>query len=99
MASLDELHRNLQSQLQGLKESIPALQNDPKYLGLFDEFLREHEFGLALETLCDFLLEPKTASLSWPLLEQIESLHELMNVRDGCGQKLRDKTASSKKVL
>lgn len=98
MASLDEIHY-LENQLQGLKESIPAFQNDPKYLCPFDEFLREHEFGLALETLCDFLLEPDAPPLSASQIEQIDGLHKLMNVTNGCGQKLKHKAGASKNAV
>ncbi|MBZ5523530.1 MAG: hypothetical protein LAP21_14950 [Acidobacteriia bacterium] len=95
MTDLDSVHHNLKSQLEGLRNSIFGLQNDPKYMELFDEFLREQEFGLALETLCDFLLEPRSALASESLLEQIENLHQLMNVMDSCVQDLRDKAAQS----
>lgn len=98
MANLDELHHHLKCQLQELRGSISALKNDPKYLGLFDEFLREHEFGLALETLCDFLLESKTPLVSESLLEQIKDLHQLMNLEDACVQNLREKAIQSKSV-
>jgi hypothetical protein len=93
---LDELHHSLACQLQELRDSISDIENDSKYLGLFDEFLREHEFGLALETLCDFLLEPKTQLMSESLLEQIKNLHQLMNVKDACVQNLRQKAFQSK---
>lgn len=96
MTNLDDLHRDLKTQLQGLRDSIFSLQDDARYLGAFEEFLREREFGLALETLCDFLLEPTTPTVSSPLLKQIEDLHQLMSVKDACVQKLTDKASKSR---
>ena len=98
MTNLDDLHHSLKYQLQELRDSTSALRADPKFLELFDEFLREHEFGLALETLCDFLLESATHLVSESVLVQIEKLHQLMNVKDSCVQNLRDKAVQSKAV-
>jgi hypothetical protein len=97
MANFDELHQNLKGQLQTLRDSVPALKDDPQYLEVFDEFLREYEFGLALETLCDFLLEPRVPLVSEALLEQIENLHQQMHVEDGV-RNLRNKAVRSKTV-
>ena len=96
MANLDELHDRLKSQLQLLRDSIPALKQDPKPLETFNEFLREYEFGLALETVCDFLIETEGLSASESLLDQIKNLHQQMGVEDECVQNLRKKAVQSK---
>ena len=51
---------------------------------LFDEFLREHEFDLALHVVCDFLIESPAVSVSVSLLSEIHDLHEMMNLKDQC---------------
>jgi hypothetical protein len=73
------------------------LISEPKYLALFDEFLNEHEFGLALENLCDFLLEPGTSVVADSVLEQIRRLHDLMGVADSCVDDLRQKAVNETK--
>lgn len=91
MADVNELHRTVKSQLEELRRLI----DEPKYLALFDEFLDEHEFGLALENLCDFLLESRTAMIGDPVLAQIGRLHDLMGVTDSCVDDLRQKARQS----
>ena len=50
----------------------------------FGEFLREHEFDLALHVVCDFLIESPTVRVSAPVLNEIRDLHEMMNLQDQC---------------
>jgi len=57
----------------------------------FDDFVREHEWGLALHVICDYLLEPKTQAASLAVIQQIESLHEAMGIVDTCAPDLRRK--------
>jgi hypothetical protein len=61
------------------------------YSTLFDDFLANREFGLALEVLCDFLLEPDVRPVSELELNEIASLHALMEVEDQCFLRLRKK--------
>lgn len=61
------------------------------YCSLFDEFLANREFGLALEVLCDFLLEPEVRSPGEIQLNEIAELHALMEVQDQCFLRLRKK--------
>jgi hypothetical protein len=68
---------------------------EPSYLDLFDDFVRAHEFGLALETLCDYLrLESPCRPLSGDDLQQIEALHQLMQVANNCVSALRQKSVA-----
>jgi len=92
MTSPDEVHRNVREQLQALRDSVPSLDAARKYLEMFDEFVREHEFGLALETFCDFLLDDMTAPVSQSVLESVACLHDWMEVRDNCVDRLKVKT-------
>jgi hypothetical protein len=61
------------------------------YSTLFDDFLSSRGFGLALEVLCDFLLEPDVRPVSELELNEIASLHALMEVEDQCFLRLRKK--------
>ena len=94
-ASADDRFRGVRTQLADLRDSLPALQNDPKYSQLIDEFIREYEFTLALEALCDFLLEPEAPPPDGATLARIEALHRLMGVQDSCLEKLKHKAARS----
>ena len=75
-----------------LRESVPGLKRDTKYLELFDEFVRECEFGLALGLLCDFLLEPNSPPVRSDDLDRIWSLRALMRLDDANIEKLMRKT-------
>ena len=89
-------YSELLKRLQSLRELISG-SGEPSYLEQFDEFLREQEFGLALETLCDFLLARDVPCISEAQVEEIESLHELMSVSDTCVRSLREKSGGSER--
>jgi uncharacterized protein with HEPN domain len=72
-----------------LSSAIP--EAEPKFV-LFDEFLSVHEFGLALLTLCDLLLEPEAPALSPELLSELYDLYSLMGIEDDCIERLRHKS-------
>lgn len=61
------------------------------FLALFDEFLREHEFGLALHALCDYMLEPSSPRVSESTIRAIQDLHFLMEIDDSCVADMRNK--------
>ncbi len=73
---------------------MASLPGAEEFLKLFDEFVREYEFGLALEIVCDRLLEPAVAAPSAEVVSRIERLHDLMEVTDNCVASLRDKMQS-----
>jgi hypothetical protein len=83
-------------QLQELGNDITTLRDNANYWALFDEFMREYEFGLALETLCDFLLEPTTEPVNREVIKKIDNLHTRMGEADDCVQRLNRKTDSAK---
>jgi hypothetical protein len=85
----------LKAKLLDLRNSLPELRQREKYLQLIDEFIREDEFGLALESICDFLLEPEVAPPGSATIAQVEALHRLMGVEDVCLDKLRRKADQS----
>jgi hypothetical protein len=58
---------------------------------LFDDFVREHEWGLALHVVCDYLLEPKSQAAPTAVIQQVETLHEAMGIVDTCVADLRRK--------
>jgi hypothetical protein len=58
---------------------------------LFEDFLSNRESGLALEVLCDFLLEPDVRPVSELELNETASLQVLMEVEDQCFLRLRKK--------
>lgn len=82
----------LKAQLENLKNVHPEGLG-PKASGLFDEFIREHEFGLALHVICDHLLGSVTQPTSTTLVQKIQALHEAMKIEDNCVADLRAKAA------
>ena len=58
---------------------------------LFDEFVRENEWELALHLVCDYLLEPTSQRAPMEVIQQIETLHEAMGIVDSCMADLRGK--------
>ncbi len=89
MTNREAQFKSVKIQLQNLQHFISHSESAQGYLVLFDEFVREYEFSLALETLCDFLRE-KSSPVDDTLLTQIERLHNDMKVKDSCVEKLRE---------
>ena len=81
----------LQDQLQKLRPLLDGASESR--LDLFDEFVREHEFELALHTVCDFRLEPNVRRLNASELEQIRLLHQAMQIEDSCVEELQKRTS------
>jgi hypothetical protein len=87
-----ELHyAALKARLESLRVVFLTGIKAEAYSALFNEFLAEWELGLALEVLCDFLLEPNVPPVSEVELNEIASLHTLMEVEDQCFLRLREK--------
>ncbi len=81
----------LKTRLELLRTVFSAGIKTEVYSSLFDQFLSNREFGLALEVLCDFLLEPDVRPVSETELNEIASLHALMEVEDQCFLRLGKK--------
>jgi hypothetical protein len=83
----------LTKELVALRDML-SCRLDTNFASIFDEFVGQHEFGLALNLVCDYLLEPTTPAASASILQQIQKLHALMKVEDDCVVKLQRKAAS-----
>ena len=81
----------LETHLKSLRAVFSGGIKAEVYASLFDDSLSNREFGLALEVLCDFLLEPDVRSVSDLELNEIASLRALMGVEDQCFLRLREK--------
>jgi hypothetical protein len=64
-------------------------RQDSAWLEQFDEFIREHEWELALHVVCDHLLESADHVVHPDVLDQIAALHEAMGTKDTCVTTLR----------
>ena len=85
-----------QEVVQKLASLRPVLSTGGDDLNqLFDEFVREHEWGLALHLVCDYLLEPKSQAAPTAVIRQIETLHEAMGIVDACVADLRGRARGS----
>jgi len=86
----------LRTRLEALRLISPSGGKGESFCALFDEFLENREFGLALEVLCDFLLEPDVSPPSETEFNEIATLHALMEVQDDCLLRLRGKRQHSR---
>jgi hypothetical protein len=71
-----------------LRELLPATGQAAE-AEWFDEYMGEHEFGLALEVACDYLAEKRQDAINPSLIKLIEELHLMMKVDDDCVSRLR----------
>jgi hypothetical protein len=81
----------LRTRLQSLRAIFPHGPRGETCCALFDDFLANNEFGLALDVLCDFLLDPATRPVTETELKDIAALRVLMEVDDQYFLRLRDK--------
>jgi hypothetical protein len=82
-------HHEMTLKLGSLKPQLSVGGDDLNQL--FDEFVREDEWELALHLVCDYLLEPKTQGPPTAAIQQIEALHGAMQITDTCAADLRRK--------
>ena len=83
------LRKETQGELQFLRPVLLA-EGAGSALDLFDEFVREHEFDLALHVVCDFLLDSDSLQVSGSIIDQIQHLHTTMEIDDACVQQLQN---------
>lgn len=88
---LQELWAELERELGHVRTAFDATTAGTQARRFFDENLSANEFGLALETLCDFLLDSDAVTITPSLLLDIERLHTKMGVKDNCARNLRRK--------
>lgn len=72
----------LREELESLRR-VFAKSDAETYREHFDEFLRQHEFELALHSVCDYLIGMASACDALTL-ECIQRLHEGMKIEDDC---------------
>jgi predicted Zn-dependent protease with MMP-like domain len=58
------------------------------YKNSFEEYMREHEFGLALEVICDYLAADGSKFIDSVKMTLIEELHNAMQIQDDCISRL-----------
>jgi hypothetical protein len=88
---LRELWSQLDAELRNLRTTFDPSPKGALALQYFDEYLLANEFGLALETLCDFLLDSDAPNIATDLLLQLQLLHTKMGVDDNCVRNLGQK--------
>jgi hypothetical protein len=79
----------LQAQLQSLRP-ILVTESGHSFLDLFDEFMQQHELGLALHAVCDYILRPDSPRVSQSSVDQIHLLHAAMKIEDQCVEELQN---------
>ena len=79
----------LQAQLQSLRPML-VTERGHSFLDLFDEFMQQHEFGLALHAVCDYILQPDSPRVSKRTVDQIHRLHAAMKIEDQCVEELQN---------
>ena len=92
MQERETWRETLTNELIALRGMLPS-PVEAKFASFFEEYIEHHEFGLALDCICDYLLEPATPPTSASVLGQIEKLRGLMKVEDDCFAKLQQKSA------
>jgi hypothetical protein len=90
---LRDLWAELEHDLQALRAEFPKSELGSAARKAFDEYLSANEFGLALETLCDFLLDRDEPAIASHLFEEISRLHARIHVNDNCVTLLQQKFA------
>jgi|SRR5208282_821629 len=87
------LREAMKAKLLPLRAVLPT-GGDVKWSEIFDEFVEQHEWELALHAVCDCLLEPKSHAAPAAVIRQIETLHEAMGIVDACVADLRRKVGT-----
>ena len=82
--------KGVAAQLQSLRPML-LTEHGHSFLDLFDEFMREQEFELALHVVCDYILEPNFLIVSNATVEQILRLHTEMEIVDDCVEDLQNR--------
>ena len=81
MAFSREYYLELSSRLQVLRPLL-LRQERAACLNWFDEYLEHNELGLALDVLCEYLLEPGAPRVTEAELGQLEALFSIMGVQN-----------------
>lgn len=88
-------YAELRKRLEALRYIFPSGARGETYSCLYDDFIENREFGLAVDVLCDFLLESESPPPSENEFHAIAELHALMELGNSTLLRLRDKRQSS----
>jgi hypothetical protein len=95
VASLGDWSEHYADLKQRLFELRPLVRENQKTLEYFDELVEANEFEVALHALCDSVLKGNTPAPATGEIDRIEALHERMELKDNCVERLKAKTAIS----
>jgi hypothetical protein len=85
----EHVMQEVQTRLQSLRDLLTT-EGGHAFLELFDEFMQQREFGLALHVVCDFILAPHSAQVSKSTIDVIRHLHAAMKIDDRCVEEMRN---------
>jgi hypothetical protein len=71
--------------------AVLSTGGDVNWPEVFDEFVEQHEWELALHLVCDYLLEPTSQAAPEAVIRQIQSLHEARGIENTYVADLREK--------
>ena len=86
----EDVSKELRTQLQSLRPLLLA-DRGRFFLDLFDNLMQETEFAVALDVLCEFILQPASPKVSKTTVDQIQRLHAAMKIDDRCVEELQKK--------
>jgi hypothetical protein len=85
-----QVAEKLRSQLHSLRPVL-LTDSDHTFLDLFDQFIQQCEFGLALNVVCDYILQPDSPMVSKLVIDQIDRLRAAMEMDDLLVKELRNR--------
>lgn len=88
---MDPSSREQIFQRLAILRSEMALSSEPSWLDVFDEFVEQREFELALHVACDYFSEQSASSPTTAAVSAVVKLHEIMQIKDSCAADLRAK--------
>jgi len=84
----EAVREEMRVQLRPLRPLL-LTERGHSFVDLFDEFLEQHEFELALHLVCEFILDSHASKVDKSTVDQIERLHTAMKIDDRCVEELR----------
>jgi hypothetical protein len=93
--SLLDLWSAVTAGLHSLRASFPLTDDGCAQQNLFDEFLAANELGLALETLCQALIDTEGLIVTSEVVAIVSDLHAKMGIDDECVGLLLGKGSAS----
>src|SRR5262249_36647364 len=91
MEQLRALWCDVTGRLKAVRYLLERSLHPTAYLQLFDEYLEANELELALNVLCDFLLEPTAPAVTESELNELSLIHSMMELDDEDVELLRRK--------